>query len=131
MKPVVLVVGSGARPSSAITRYFDLVYLATPNALRLALAIYARGADIVHFNAYDVACIVTAKLLGTRVVVQNPGKKPVWLADALIVRTAAEMDAFPGRDVAVVPEPIDAARLADDLTAIYSLVLPWPASQAG
>ena len=54
-----------------------------------------------------------AKLLGARVVLQNPEGRFTGLADVTIV----------------VPEDIDPERLADDLTAIYSLVLPWPASR--
>jgi hypothetical protein len=131
MKPIVLVLGPGPQALRELARYFALVHLPTANPLQLALAIVTRGAQIVHLHGSSLACLVVAKLLGARVVLENPASRFARLADAIIVRSAAQTEAFPGMNVAVVPEGIEAERLADDLTAIYSLVLPWPASQAG
>ena len=114
-----------------LARYFALIHLQDASPLLLAFAIVARQAQIVHLRRSSLACLVVAKLLGARVVLENAGKRLSRLADAIIVRSAAEMAAFPGLNVAVVPEGIEPERLADDLTAIYSIVLPWPASQAG
>jgi hypothetical protein len=131
MKPVVLVVGPGPQPLRELARYFALIHLPTANPLQLALAILMHGAHIVHIHDASLACLVVAKLLGARIVLESREKRFSRLADAIIVRSAAEMESFPEFNVAVVPDDIEAERLADDLTAIYSIVLPWPASQAG
>ena len=131
MKPVVLVLGPGPQPLRALMRYFTLIHLPAANPLQLAFAIVARQAQIVHIRGWWPACLLVAKLLGTRIVLENAGNRVSRLADAVIVRSAGEMQALSGLNVAVVPEELEAERLADDLTAIYSIVLPWPASQAG
>lgn len=144
MKPVVLVLGPGPQPSSEMARHYALVPSEAGNPLRLALAIVARDAQIVHLNGTlggcrELACLLVAKLLGARVVLQleqlTKNQAVLRLADVIVVRSHAEMQAceklVPGQNVAVVPEAIDGARRADDFTAIYSIVLPWPASQAG
>jgi hypothetical protein len=131
MKPVVLVIGPGPYPLRELTRYFALVHRPAANPLQLALAILTHGAQIVHIHGASLACLVVAKLLGARIVLENPVNGFSRLADAIIVRSSAQMETFPGLNVAVVHEDTEAERLADDLTAIYSIVLPWPASQAG
>jgi hypothetical protein len=144
MKPVVLVLGPGPQPLSEMARHYALVPFETANPLRLGLAIVARDAQIVHLNGAvggwrELACLLVAKLLGARVVLQleqlTRNQALLRLADVVVVGSHAEMQAchewLPGQNVAVVPEAIDSARLADDFTAIYSIVLPWPASQAG
>ena len=136
MKPVVLVLGPGPQPLRELMRYFTLIHLPAANPLLLAFAIVARQAQIVHIKGFgndrsELACLLIAKLLGARVVLENPGNGFPRLADAIIVRSAGQMQALSGLNVAVVPEELEAERLADDLTAIYSIVLPWPASQAG
>jgi hypothetical protein len=131
MKPVVLVLGPGPQPLRELARYFAMVHLAAANPLQLAFAILSHGAHIVHMYDGSLACLLVAKLLGARIVLESRVERYSRLADAIIVRSTAQMEAFPGQNVAVVPDEIEAERLADDLTAIYSIVLPWPASQAG
>ena len=113
MKPVVLLLGSAPRGIA----HFEVVPLRSGNPLSLAIEIMQRGAHVVHITGaldspLEVLCLLTAKLLGTRVVVQLPRLSAngfLGLADAIIVRSAAEMRALPGQNVAIVAEAIDTA----------------------
>ena len=131
-------IGSEGRTEGGCGRLVRLLF----SPFLLALAIFARGAAIVHLNtslnarAYwrDLAYLVSARLCGARVLCQVHGgalpqefcgrsrffaaflRATLQMPDAIVVLAQAELDAYrsfvPGQQVLLCPNGIDCADYA-------------------